>query len=239
MLTALYCIPTTLGGAPGAVLPAETIDAIRGLRHFIAENARTARAFLAQCGLAVPVRELSIEILDEHTKPTVADTLLAPLVAGHPIGLLSEAGCPAIADPGAWLVRAAHARGLPVIPLVGPSSILLALMSSGLEGQRFSFCGYLPRKAQALTDAILALERRSRSNDETQIFIETPYRNEALVQAVLGTASPDTQLCVASNLTLPDQQIKTARIAAWRKSPPMPGRRPTVYLMLAGSRAKY
>jgi 16S rRNA (cytidine1402-2'-O)-methyltransferase len=219
-------------------LPVETIGAIRGLRHFVAENARTARAFLAQCGLAVPIRELSIEVLDEHTRPDVAEILLAPLTGGHPLGLLSEAGCPAIADPGAWLVRAAHARGIPVVPLVGPSSLLLALMASGLEGQRFTFCGYLPRKLPALSEAILSLERRSRSGNETQVFIETPYRNDAIIQALLSTAAPDTQLCVASSLTLPDQKIRTASIATWRKQPPAPGRQPSVYLLLAATRTR-
>lgn len=238
MLTALYCIPNTLGGSPGAVLPDETMAVVRNLRHFVAENARSARAFLAQCGLKVPIRDLSIAVLDEHTSPAEAESLLAPLLAGQPVGLLSEAGCPAIADPGAWLVRAAHARGLAVVPLVGPSSILLALMSSGLEGQRFSFCGYLPRRPGDRTEAIVELEKRSRTNDETQIFIETPYRNEAMIHALLAAASPDTQLCVASNLTLPDQMIATATIAEWRRKPPQPGRRPTVYLILAGLRLK-
>jgi len=162
-----------------------------------------------------------------------AGALLAPLRAGRPLGVLSEAGCPAVADPGAALVAAAHAEGFRVIPLVGPSAILLALMASGLEGQRFAFCGYLPREKQARSDRIRALERRSRAENETQIFIETPYRNETLLAALLECCEPATRLCVAADLTLPTEDIATRDVAQWRRLQASIGRRPAVFLLLA------
>ena len=174
----------------------------------------------------MPVRDLSIVPID------AAD--LQPLREGRPMGLLSEAGCPAVADPGAALVAAAHREGFQVVPLVGPSSLMLALMASGLEGQRFAFCGYLPREAPERSRRIRQLEKRSRDERETEIFIETPYRNEALLEALLEACAPATQLCVAADLTLPTQSVRTASIAAWRKKAGAAiGRRPAVFLLLA------
>jgi 16S rRNA (cytidine1402-2'-O)-methyltransferase len=227
----LYAIPTPLGGAPQAVLPPSVLGIISGLRDFVAENAKSARAFLAAAG-AKP-REVSIVELNEHTPLTAVPSFLSPLREGRSLGLLSEAGCPAIADPGAALVEAAQREGFRVVPLVGPSSLTLALMASGLEGQRFAFCGYLPREAAERTRRIRELEGRSRKERETEIFIETPYRNDALLSALLQTCSPGTRLCIAADLTLAEESVKTRTIAEWRRSGASLGRRPAVFLLLA------
>ena len=221
----LYCIPTPLGGSPDDALPASALEKIRGLKDFIVENAKSARAFLGALGM--PVRELNITVIAENDDP------LAPLRKKRPLGLLSEAGCPAIADPGAQVVEAAHREGFRVVPLVGPSSIVMALMASGLEGQRFAFCGYLPREAADRAKRIRELEQRSRKEQETEIFIETPYRNEVLLSALLETCNPTTRLCVAADLTLPGESIKTLTITEWRRAKAVIGRRPAVFLLLA------
>jgi 16S rRNA (cytidine1402-2'-O)-methyltransferase len=221
-LSTLYAIPTPLGGSPTDCLSQSSIEKIRGLRHFVVENAKSARAFLGALGM--PVRELVIEEIGDNR------------LAGDDLGLLSEAGCPAIADPGAALVEAAHAKGYRVVPLVGPSAIVLALMASGLEGQRFAFCGYLPRDASERKTAIQKLERRSRSERETEIFIETPYRNDALLSALLETCAASTRLCVAIDLTLPTELIRTRPVGELKKKPFPIGKRPTVFLLLAQGR---
>ena len=224
-MSILYAIPTPLGASPLASLPAPAIEQIRRLKRFVVEDAKSARAFLGSLGM--PVRELEIQ--------EIADDASRQLGEGD-LGLLSEAGCPAIADPGARLVEAAHAAGLRVVPLVGPSSIVLALMASGLEGQRFAFCGYLPRDPAERKSAIQKLERRSRSERETEIFIETPYRNDAMLAALLEACAEGTRLCVAANLTLPDEMIRTRSIGEWRRSPMLLGKRPAVFLLLAQAR---
>ena len=226
MRPALYAIPTPLGGAPADALPAPALRIVQSLRDFAVENARSARAFLGAVGMPCSLRELNIATLDREVSP-----LLAPLRQGRSLGLLSESGCPAIADPGAALVEAAHAAGLRVVPLVGPSAIVLALMASGLEGQRFAFCGYLPRDAAARNRKIRELERRSRRERETEIFIETPYRNDALAAALLEVCAPQTRLCLASDLTARGESIESRTILGWRKSVPQPGKRPTVFLL--------
>ena len=223
----LYAIPTPLGGPPAEALPASALQTIRTLKDFAVENAKSARAFLG--GIGMPVRELNLQVLNGDST-----RLLVPLREGRPLGLLSEAGCPAIADPGAALVEAAHLEGFRVVPLVGPSAILLALMASGLEGQRFAFCGYLPRDAAERKRKIKELEDRSRRERETEIFIETPYRNEAMLAALLESCSPATRLCVAADLTLPSESIVTRPIARWRRTPI--GRRPAVFVLLADAR---
>jgi 16S rRNA (cytidine1402-2'-O)-methyltransferase len=233
MAGVLYAIPATLGGEPGAALPGPALEIVRSLADFVAENPKSARAFLAAVGMPRALRELAVETLDEHTPADAVARMLAPLRAGRSLGLLSEAGCPAVADPGAQLVEAAHREGFRVAPLVGPSSILLALVGSGLEGQRFAFCGYLPRGKPQREQRIRELERRSRAERETEIFIETPYRNDALVSALLATCSAATRLCIASDLTLATESIRTRSVAEWRKSPPRPGKRPTVFLLQA------
>ena len=220
----LYCIPTPLGGSPEEVLPRDVIRKVVSLSDFVVENAKSARAFLGALGM--PVRDLSIKVIGEERDP------LAPLRARRSLGLLSEAGCPAIADPGAALVEQAHQEGFKVVPLVGPSSIVLALMASGLEGQRFAFCGYLPREAGARTKRIRELEQRSKREKETEIFIETPYRNDALFVALLSSCNASTRLCVAADLTLPGESVITRTIGEWRGAAG-PGKRPAVFLLLA------
>jgi 16S rRNA (cytidine1402-2'-O)-methyltransferase len=225
---ALYLVPAALGGTPARVLPAPTIETVRALRDFAVENAKSARAFLAALGMPCPLRELGIVDLEQDSA-----VLLAPLRAGRSLGVISEAGCPGVADPGQALVAAAHAAGYRVVPLVGPSSLLLALMASGLEGQRFAFRGYLPRDAAGRAQRIRTLEKDSREARETQIFIETPYRNDVLLGALLACCAPDTRLCVAIDLTLPGEEIATRSIAQWRRARAVIGRRPAVFLLLA------
>lgn len=236
MSAALWLLPVALGDTPWEIcLPAATRDAACRLTHFVAENARTARAELKRIGHSMPLRELAIEQLPE--RPTAADIehLLAPLRSGIDLGLMSEAGCPAVADPGALLVRRAHELGLPVRPLVGPSSLLLALMASGLDGQRFSFHGYLPAREPERSQRILELEKESSSRNQTQVFIETPYRNMALFKALLATCRPQTRLCLACDLSLGSEQIRMQCVADWKASPlPALDKRPTVFLLLAG-----
>lgn len=225
----LYAIPAPLGGAPHDALPAPALEKIRSIRDFAVENAKSARAFLGALGL--PVRELDIREVGKG-----AD--LSPLREKRPLGLLSEAGCPAIADPGAALVEAAHGEGFRVVPLVGPCAIVLALMASGLEGQRFAFCGYLPRDHAERRKRIAALEARSRREGETEIFIETPYRNDVLLAALLDACQERTKLCVASDLTLPSESVSTRPVAQWRRGKTAIGRRPAVFLLEADRRAQ-
>lgn len=231
----LWLLPVALGETSWElILPAGTRDIACRLTHFVAENAKTARAELKRIGHPVPLRELAIEQLPKN--PTAADieTLLAPLLAGQDLGLVSEAGCPAVADPGALLVRRAHELGCIVKPRVGPSSLLLALMASGLDGQRFAFHGYLPAREPERSRRIVELEQESARQRQTQIFIETPYRNPALLNALLLACRPNTRICLATDLTLDSEQIGTRRAAQW-KSTPLPDldKRPTVFLLLA------
>ncbi|MDR1889310.1 MAG: SAM-dependent methyltransferase [Zoogloeaceae bacterium] len=234
----LYLIPVPLGAASGAAtlaaaLPAPALATARRLRHFVVEHARSARAYLKHMELPIPLQELELAELNEHTPSAALESLLQPLLQGRDLGLMSEAGCPAVADPGAALVALAQARGIRVAPLIGPSSLLLALMASGLEGQRFAFHGYLPAKAEERARAIRELEKESRARRQTQIFIETPYRNAALYAALLQHARPETRLCLASDLTLASEFIRTRNIRDWRKAPPPElERRPTVFLLL-------
>jgi 16S rRNA (cytidine1402-2'-O)-methyltransferase len=224
----LYAIPTPLGGTASDALPAPALATVKTLRHFVVENAKSSRAFLKEAGLDLQALEIR-----EIEKNPLKD-LLQPIRDGQLMGLLSEAGCPAIADPGAALIDAAHGEGIRVVPLVGPSSIVLALMASGLEGQRFAFCGYLPREADERKRRIRELEARSRKERETQIFVETPYRNDVLLAALLGTCHPQTMLCLASDLTLKTEEVRTKTVTGWRALRPAIGKRPTVFLMLSG-----
>lgn len=234
----LYLVPTPLGpGDPGEILPAGALARVRRLRYFIAERPRTARAFLKSIDFPCPLAEVRLATLDEHTPEAELPGLLAPLAAAD-AGLLSEAGAPAVADPGAALVRLAHARGIRVAPLVGPSAVLLALMAAGLDGQRFAFHGYLPVEARALAQRVRELEAESRRLGQTQLFIETPYRNDRLLEALLRACDPTTRLCVASDLTLATESIATRDIAAWRRRAPRIGKRPTVFLLLASAQPR-
>lgn len=226
MAGTLYAIPSPLGGKAADALPRSALDIVRSLHCFAVENAKTARAFLNDVRMPRPIQELQISVLQEHTAIEIK-----ALKEGTSIGLLSEAGCPAIADPGASLIEAAHREGIKVTPLVGPSSIVLALMASGLEGQRFAFCGYLPRETAERKERIAELERRSKREGETQIFIETPYRNDVLLSALLEACKSETLLCVASDLTLDSEKVNTKTIGQWRNAHLAIGKRPTVFLL--------
>ena len=216
-MATLYLIPVPLGPvSPDACLPPDTLAAARRLEYFVVERAKTARAHLKAMAHPLPLQSLHIEELNEHTPASAIAALLAPLKAGHDLGLLSEAGCPAVADPGAALVLAAHRESIPVVPLIGPSSILLALMASGLGGQRFAFHGYLPAKEPERSEKIRALEKTARRDRATQLFIETPYRSTALLDALATALAPDTPISVGADLTLPSQLIQTRSAHAWR-----------------------
>ena len=232
----LYLVPAWLSEdtPPEAVVPAAVLERVRSLDAFVVENAKSARRFLAACGHPKPLREIAMAELDEHTPAKDVPALLAPALAGRDLGLLSEAGVPAVADPGAALVAEAHARGVAVVPLVGPSSIVLALMASGLEGQRFRFVGYLPAEANARRAAIAELERASARHRETQVFIETPYRNDALLADLVQACRPGTRLAVAVELTSPRESIAMKPVSAWRAQAAEPiGKRPAIFLLLA------
>lgn len=231
----LFLIPTPLG-APDTpcLLPHEQAQIV-GLTDFVVEAEKTARAHLKHLGVTTPIRELNLHTLNEHTGSQVLPDLLAPLREGRDMGLLSEAGCPAVADPGANLVALAHQAGFEVKPLVGPSSILLALMASGANGQNFAFKGYLPAEKGARLTALKALEQHSRQQNETALFIETPYRNDALLADAVQHLHPATRLCVACDLTLPSQTIISQTIANWRKLAALPDlkKRPTIFVLWA------
>jgi 16S rRNA (cytidine1402-2'-O)-methyltransferase len=231
----LYLLPAWLSEdtRPEEVVPGPVLARIRSLDAFVVENAKSARAWLTACGHPKPMREVAMQELNEHTPAGAMGALIESIAAGTGTGLLSEAGLPAIADPGALLVAAAHARGIEVVPCVGPSSILLALMASGLEGQRFRFVGYLPAEAAARRARVAELERHSAKHAETQIFIETPYRNEALLADLLRACAGTTRLAVAAELTSPREWIRSASVAAWRADVPAIGKRPAIFLLLA------
>jgi 16S rRNA (cytidine1402-2'-O)-methyltransferase len=234
----LFLIPSTLGDSePASVLSELVIGTIRGLHGFIAEDARAARAFLRRVGVDKPLTKIRIQTLDEHTHAGELPGLLAPALHGERIGLLSEAGYPAVADPGTQLIALAHQRGVPVVPLVGPSSLLLALAASGLNGQRFCFDGYLPVEVAARAARIRELEVRSRRDGSAQLFIEAPYRNNQLLAALMETCDPDTRLCLATELTLPGETIRMQQVDAWRCALPDLNRRPTVFVLQARERA--
>ena len=230
----LYLIPCTLGDtAPEQVLPQHVIDVARKLSHFVVEQPKTARQFLSALKPEQPIQALHFATLNEHTAANELPELLVPLMAGHDVGIISEAGCPGIADPGANLVNLAHRNGIRVVPLVGPSSILLALMASGLNGQCFAFHGYLPIAEAERNKMISKLEADSARLKQTQLFIETPYRNDRMMSALLAQCRPETLLCVATDITLSGEQIQTRSIAQW-KSQPMPqlNKRPSLFLLL-------
>jgi 16S rRNA (cytidine1402-2'-O)-methyltransferase len=235
----LFLIPNTLGEteALANVLPEQVQRITSQLDYFVAENAKTARAFLklvnARYPLAKPLQEIKISELNVNTPAAALAGLLAPLLAGQDGGLVSEAGVPAVADPGADLVRLAHQHNIPVRPLVGPSSLLLAVMASGLNGQSFAFNGYLPTDAAQRAVRIKELEQRSRKEKQTQLFIETPYRNAAMLEALVTACAPGTLVCVATDLSLPSETIRTMTAAQWKtaKAPDF-HKKPTVFLLL-------
>jgi 16S rRNA (cytidine1402-2'-O)-methyltransferase len=231
----IFLIPTVLADdvSPQEVLPAPVLERIRAIDAFVVEDAKTARRFLAACGHPKPMLEIAMAQLNEHTAAADVPAMLAPALAGRDLGVLSEAGAPAVADPGALLVAAAHAQGIAVVPLVGPSSLLLALMASGLEGQRFRFVGYLPAESIARRTAIAEIERQSMRHAETQIFIETPYRNDALLADLLQGCKASTRLAVACDLTSPREWVRMDSITRWKAHPAAIGKRPAIFLLLA------
>ncbi len=244
----LYLIPNTLGATdavPGAldhIIPGQVQALTARLDYFVAENAKTARAFLKLIAidhpLARPLQEIDIAELNVNTPAQALAGLLAPLLAGRDCGLVSEAGVPAVADPGADLVRLAHQHGIPVRPLVGPSSLLLAVMASGLNGQSFAFNGYLPTDAAQRSKRIKDLEQRSRAEKQTQLLIETPYRNGAMLDALVGACAAGTLVCVATDLSLASESVRTLSAKEWKavlasgKAPDF-HKKPTVFLLLA------
>jgi len=233
----LHLIPVGLGDAPvQAWLPFEVQQLAARLTTYIAENAKTARAFLKTLGAQTPLREITIHVLDGQADAQTLKHWLSPLRQGGEIGLVSEAGCPAVADPGAQVVALAHQLGIAVRPWVGPSSLLLGLMASGLDGQRFAFHGYAPIEPGARAAQLRAWEAESRRQRQTQILIETPYRNAVMFQALLQELKGATQLCVARAVTTPQQWILTRTVAQWKTAPvPDLHKLPTVFLFLAGS----
>jgi 16S rRNA (cytidine1402-2'-O)-methyltransferase len=228
----LYLIPVTLGEtAHERVLPPYNREVLLSLKHFIVEDVRTARRFLKKALPAVVIDELSFTELNEHTPPAAVAGMLAPMAAGASVGVMSEAGCPAVADPGADLVAIAQGRGYRVVPLVGPSSVLLALMASGFNGQSFAFHGYLPVDSSRRAERVRAYEARMYSENETQIFIETPYRNHRLLEDFVRTCRPSTRLCVACSVTCEDEFICTRPVREWAKDVPDMRKRPAIFLM--------
>ena len=230
----LYLIPNIIAdNTQDAVITAQVKSVLPGISHFLAEDVRTARRFLSSLKIYDSIEPLHFEVLDKDTDPSIVKTLFSPVFEGLDMGIISESGCPGIADPGALAVRFAHDNNVQVIPLVGPSSILLALMASGLNGQHFAFHGYLPIDAKAAEHSIRNLEKESRIKNQTQVFIETPYRSNALFQLLLKTLGSDTLLCIAESLTGNNESIKTAPIKKWRTSNKILPKEPAVFLFLA------
>ena len=232
MQAALYLIPVTLGDTDiDRVLPNHNRTIIAGISHYVVENIRSARRFLRKSNPDIVIDDLTFYTLDEHTRPEEIASFLAPLRDGKPVGVISEAGCPAIADPGADLVAIAQREGLPVVPLVGPSSILMSLMASGFNGQSFAFNGYLPVEPAERTRKIKQLEQRAYSEDQTQIFIETPYRNHKMIEELVRTCRPTTRLCVACDISCEGEEIHTRTIAQWKNAKYDIQKRPAIFLI--------
>jgi 16S rRNA (cytidine1402-2'-O)-methyltransferase len=227
----VYLVPNVIADTPpGEVIPEGGLQVIRTLRHFVAEDIRTVRRFLARVGMPVPLDELQFYVLNEHTTEAELAGLARPMQL-YDIGMVSEAGAPGVADPGSDLVRMAHAQGIPVRPLTGPSSLLLALMASGMNGQHFAFHGYLPVKRAERMEAIRRLEHRALSEGSTQIFIEAPYRNDALLEDILSVCRPATRVCVAAGISSSSEYIRTLPVAEWKCARPKLHKIPVVFLL--------
>lgn len=228
----LYLIPTTLGeNNPDDVLPQTVKRAIDFIGTYIVENEKTARKFIKAIHPEKVQADLKISLLNKRTEATEHKAMLSPCLNGENIGLLSEAGCPGVADPGAVIVKLAHENGIQVVPLVGPSSILLAMMASGMNGQSFAFNGYLPIDKGEKKSALKSFENLSNSKNQSQIFIETPYRNNKLMEDLVQTLQPNTHLCIAADITLPTEYIKTLRVADWKKTKVDLHNRPTIFII--------
>ncbi|MBR5934789.1 MAG: SAM-dependent methyltransferase [Bacteroidaceae bacterium] len=232
MISALYLIPNLLGETPvEQVLPPYNREIILGIRHFIVEDVRTARRFLKQVDRSIDIDQLSFYTLNKHTNPDEVASMLKPLEEGNPMGVISEAGCPAVADPGADVVAIAQRKGLQVIPLVGPSSIILAVMGSGFNGQSFAFNGYLPIEPDDRIKTLKKLEQRAYTENQTQLFIETPYRNAKMMADILKACRPQTHLCIAAGLTTKDEYIRTRTIKEWGGKLPQIDKIPCIFLI--------
>lgn len=230
----LYLIPSPLGdNDPAEVIPGPVLEQIGRLDRFVVEELRTARRYLSRAGLKGHIEELEFTVLNEHSSQAEVDAMEALFDDGKDVGLITEAGLPAVADPGSSLVALCHRKGIEVVPFAGPSSLMLALMASGLNGQSFTFRGYLPAKSDERKNAIRSVEKQSSQNRQTQIFIETPYRNDSLMADLLQICSDSTRICIAANITMPDAFIRTRSVAEWKKEGITIGKRPCVFLMLA------
>lgn len=232
MEVALYLLPVTLGDTPiEKVLPAYNREIISGIKYFIVEDVRSARRFLKKLDSAICIDELTFYTLNKHTSPEDISGYLKPLLEGHSMGVISEAGCPAVADPGADVVAIAQRRNLKVVPLVGPSSIILSVMGSGFNGQSFAFHGYLPIDPAERTKRLKELETRVYAENQTQLFIETPYRNQKMLEEILKTCRPQTKLCIAANITCEGEYIKTKSIKDWKGHLPELNKIPCIFLI--------
>ena len=228
----LFLIPTSLGESDfNRILPSQNTEIVSVLRYFIVEDVRTARRFLKKANPAIDIDNLTFFILNQHTSPEELSDFLKPMFDGNDMGVISEAGCPAIADPGADVVAIAQKNNFIVVPLVGPSSILLSLMASGFNGQNFAFVGYLPIQPDERSKAIKKLESRVYSENQTQIFIETPYRNMKMLEEILKVCQPSTRLCIATDITLETEYIKTKTIKDWKLQFPDLNKRPCIFLI--------
>ena len=228
----LYLIPTTLGESNTAcVIPSDVSAIVKGISYFIVENIRTARRYLRKMDPTLNIDDLQFFELNQHTDSQVTEAYLNPILEGFDVGIISEAGCPGIADPGAEVVRQAHLKQIRVIPLVGPSSILLSLMASGMNGQNFAFIGYIPVKPAERVKAIREIEKRSGVEKQTQIFIEAPYRNTQLINDLINTLNDQTRLCIACDITLETEYIKTQTVAIWKHGVPDLNKRPAIFLI--------
>ena len=227
----LYLVPNILGDSSTSnSIPVFNLEIINSINFYIVENIRTARRFLSKCNISTKIDDLKFFVLNQHTNPNEIGEFLKPVYSGEHIGIISEAGCPAVADPGSEIVRMAHEQDIEVIPLVGPSSIILALMASGFNGQSFSFNGYLPVKQDERNMKLKKDENRSRNENQTQIYIETPYRNMHLFESMINTLNPDTRLCIAADLTLETEFVKTKTIKQWKTIRPELNKRPAIFL---------
>jgi len=231
-MSTLYLIPTSLGDCSfDHILPAYNTEVVNNLKYFIVEDIRTARRFLKKTNQAIDIDSLTFFILNQHTTPEELSDFLRPMSDGNDMGVLSEAGCPAIADPGADVVAIAQKNNYTVVPLVGPSSILLSLMASGFNGQSFAFVGYLPIQPGERAKALKKLESRAYSENQSQIFIETPYRNMKMLEEILQTCQPNTRLCIAVDITLETEFIKTKTVKEWKTKLPDLSKRPCIFLI--------
>lgn len=228
----IYLFPSFLAPVePDKVLPRANTELLKNIKHFVVEELRTARRFLKACDRSIEIDSLHFEVLNEHTAPEAVDAMLAPALAGHDMGIISEAGCPAVADPGADLVAVAQRKGIRVVPLVGPSSILMSLMASGFNGQSFAFLGYLPMDGGKRAAKLKQMQRDIAQNRQTQIFIETPYRNNRLIGELCAALPANMLLCVAADITGPAESIITQPLSAWRKADYDYAKKPAIFLL--------